>query len=68
MCLRLVQGLGLEFGAIDLIRTPDGRYVFLEVNGNGQFLWAEELSGVKVSEALADLLAGVAPSLQGTQL
>jgi glutathione synthase/RimK-type ligase-like ATP-grasp enzyme len=58
----------LEFGAIDLIRQPDGKYVFLEINGNGQFLWAEELSGVKVSEALADLLAGVAPPLKSAQL
>lgn len=67
-CLKLAQYFGLEFGAIDLIRQPDGRYVFLEINGNGQFLWAEELSGVKVSEALADLLAGVAPPLKSAQL
>jgi len=67
-CLKLTQYFGLEFGAIDLIRQPDGKYVFLEINGNGQFLWAEELSGVKVSEALADLLAGVAPPLKSAQL
>lgn len=41
-CLKLTQYFGLEFGAIDLIRQPDGRYIFLEINGNGQFLWAEE--------------------------
>lgn len=67
-CLKLTQYFGLEFGAIDLIRQPDGKYVFLEINGNGQFLWAEELSGVKVSEALADLLAGVVPPLKSAQL
>lgn len=67
-CLKLTQYFGLEFGAIDLIRQPDGRYVFLEINGNGQFLWAEELSGVRVSEALADLLAGVASPLKSAQL
>lgn len=62
-CLELAKGLGLEFGAIDLIRTPEGEYVFLEINGNGQFLWAEELSGVEVSDALARLLTGNAPPL-----
>jgi len=63
-CLKLARILGLEFGAIDLIRRPDGEYVFLEINGNGQFLWAEELSGVRVSDALARLLAGIAPPLK----
>ncbi len=63
-CLQLTHKLGLEFGAIDLIRTPDGKYVFLEINGNGQFLWAEELSGMKVSSALASLLAGKSPPLK----
>jgi glutathione synthase/RimK-type ligase-like ATP-grasp enzyme len=45
-CATLTRRCGLQFGAIDLIRTPEGEYVFLEINGNGQFLWAEELSGV----------------------
>lgn len=67
-CLKLAQLLGLEFGAIDLIRKPDGEYVFLEINGNGQFLWAEELSGVKVSQALASLLAGITPPLKSARL
>lgn len=62
-CLQICRALGLEFGAIDLICQPDGEFVFLEVNGNGQFLWAEFLSGVKVSAALACLLAGVSPAL-----
>jgi glutathione synthase/RimK-type ligase-like ATP-grasp enzyme len=68
LCLRLTRSLKLEFGAIDLIRRPDGEYVFLEINGNGQFLWAEELSGVQVSHALASLLSGVAPSLASADL
>jgi len=62
-CLLVCKELGLEFGAIDLICQPDGGFVFLEVNGNGQFLWAEELSGVRVSMQLACLLAGVSPVL-----
>lgn len=63
-CLYLTQMLGLEFGAIDLIRNQDGDYVFLEINGNGQFLWAEEISGVKVSSSLARLLSGITQPLK----
>ena len=29
------------FGCIDFIVTPEGEYVFLEVNQMGQFLWVE---------------------------
>lgn len=67
-CLALTQILGLEYGAIDLVRRPDGEYVFLEINGNGQFLWAEQLSGVAVSSALARLLAGISPPLSILEL
>jgi len=63
-CLLLCKKFGLEFGAIDLICQPDGEFVFLEVNGNGQFLWAEYLSGISVSDQLARLLAGIEPALK----
>lgn len=33
---------GLVFGCFDFIVTPEGDYVFLEVNEQGQFLWIEE--------------------------
>lgn len=42
-CLELVRGYGLTYGAIDLIVTPGGEYVFLENNPVGQFLFIEEL-------------------------
>jgi hypothetical protein len=37
----LMRRLGLVFGCLDLIVTPEGRHVFLEVNPMGQFLWLE---------------------------
>ncbi|MFG1946107.1 MvdC/MvdD family ATP grasp protein [Nonomuraea sp. NPDC048826] len=55
-CLELVRRLGLSYGAIDLIVTPDGRHVFLEINPNGQFLWIEEAAGLPISAAIGDLL------------
>jgi ATP-GRASP peptide maturase of grasp-with-spasm system len=34
---RFMGAMGLETGSLDLVRTPDGRHVFLEVNPVGQF-------------------------------
>jgi glutathione synthase/RimK-type ligase-like ATP-grasp enzyme len=55
-CVELVRRLGLCYGAIDLILTPDGRYVFLEINPSGQYMWIEERTGLPISEAVANLL------------
>ena len=33
--------MGIVFGSVDLILQPDGTYVFLEMNEQGQFLWLE---------------------------
>ncbi|MET8381935.1 MvdC/MvdD family ATP grasp protein [Streptosporangium canum] len=55
-CAALVERLGLTYGAIDLILTPDGRYVFLEINPNGQFLWIEDATGLPIGAAIGDLL------------
>jgi hypothetical protein len=56
LCLRLVERLGLCFGAIDMVLTPDGRYVFIEINPSGQYAWIEELTGLPISDAICDLL------------
>lgn len=39
----LMDALGLVMGMADLIVTPDGDYVFLEINEQGQFLWVEDM-------------------------
>lgn len=54
----LMDRLGLAYGAIDLRRTPSGEYVFLEVNPAGEFLFVEERTGLPITQALADWLAG----------
>ena len=54
----LTGRLGLTFGAHDLIVTPDGETVFLEVNPIGQWLWLERATGIDVSGAVADQLCG----------
>lgn len=56
-CVALVEALGLAFGAIDLILTPEGEYVFLEINPNGQWAWIQQLCpDIPLRETLADLL------------
>ena len=49
--------VGLRFSAFDFIRTPEGRYVFLETNPTGQWLWLEDLVGLPISVVLARQLA-----------
>lgn len=56
--LRALCGeLGLVFAAIDLVMTPGGEFVFLEVNPNGQWGWIEIATGAKISDAIADCLS-----------
>ncbi len=43
----------LVFGAIDLIKTKDDRYVFLEINPAGQWQWIENLTKMPISKKLA---------------
>jgi glutathione synthase/RimK-type ligase-like ATP-grasp enzyme len=54
--LRFMHNAGLHFGALDFIVTPDGEYVFLEVNPSGQYGWIEGLTGMQISRAIADWL------------
>ncbi len=51
------RALGFAYAAMDLIVTPQGEHVFLEANGMGAFGFAEELAGLPISEAFADLVA-----------
>jgi len=41
-CRAIMANLGIVFGCFDLIVTPTGDTVFLEVNEAGSFLWLEE--------------------------
>ncbi len=52
----LRERLGLVYGAADLRLTPEGEYVFLEINPQGSFLFVEQLTGAPVSETLARAL------------
>jgi hypothetical protein len=55
-CRDLTRRLGLLYGAIDFIVTPDDDYVFLEINPNGQYLWTEGSTGMPITDHLCALL------------
>jgi MvdD family ATP-grasp ribosomal peptide maturase len=56
--LRLMDHFALNYGAIDFILTPEGRYMFLEINPVGEFFWLEDYPGLPISSAIADVLLG----------
>ncbi|MBL8683583.1 MAG: alpha-L-glutamate ligase [Myxococcales bacterium] len=53
---RLMDRLGLVYGALDFRRTARGDYVFLEVNPSGQWLFMEDRSAQPITEAVVDWL------------
>jgi glutathione synthase/RimK-type ligase-like ATP-grasp enzyme len=62
---RLMASFGLNFASLDMIVTPEGEFVFLELNPNGQWLWLELELGLPLVSSMADLLTtnvvGAAP-------
>jgi len=54
--LQLTQALGLHYGAADIILTPDGRHVFLEINPCGEFFWMDHFTGLPICQAIAQTL------------
>lgn len=53
-----MRALELNYGAADLVVTPRGEHVFLEVNAGGQFAWLDdEVPDLDLREAMADFLA-----------
>ncbi|WYL93605.1 MAG: MvdD family ATP-grasp ribosomal peptide maturase [Gloeotrichia echinulata IR180] len=55
--LKLMAYFGLNYGAIDIIVTPDGEYIFLEINPVGEFFWMEIYPPhFPISHAIAEIL------------
>lgn len=52
----LMQQLGLIFGALDFVVTPQGEWYFLEINPMGQWLWIEELVEAPISDSIVQWL------------
>jgi hypothetical protein len=63
-CRRLMAELSIVFGCFDFIVTPDGRYVFLEVNEMGQFIFIEHYTDLPVLDAFCDFLIARDPAYE----
>lgn len=48
----------LNYGAIDLILTPDNEYYFLEINAAGEYFWLDLLCDYEISKQIAAVLLG----------
>ncbi|MBY0356565.1 MAG: hypothetical protein K2W82_01075 [Candidatus Obscuribacterales bacterium] len=57
-CLGLLEHFELNFGCIDLIRTPEGKFVFLEINPNGNWVWLENQLSFPLANEIIRLIAG----------
>lgn len=55
-CRQFLKKMNINFGCFDFIVTPEGEYVFLECNSNGQWLWIEEETGLQISQSIAKAL------------
>lgn len=53
---RLMERLGLVYGALDFRRLADGRFLFLEINPAGQWLFVEEPTGLPIAFEMARAL------------
>lgn len=58
--LALMDFYGIDYGAIDLILTPEQQYYFLEVNAAGEFFWIDRLCDGAISKQIAEVLNGTA--------
>jgi hypothetical protein len=56
LCFLLMERLGIVFGCFDFIVTPNGDYIFLEVNEAGQFLFLEQETGLPLLDRFSDFL------------
>ena len=55
-CVHVAEELGLLFSGIDLRRTPEQEYVFIEGNPSPMFLHFQEVTGYPIGARLIDLL------------
>ena len=54
--LGYMRAFGINFGCFDIAVTKSGEHIFFECNPNGQWLWIEELTGMPIGKAIAELL------------
>lgn len=56
LCIKLTERLGLNFGAIDLVKDENNNFYFLEINPNGQWAWIEKQLNYSISDEICNQL------------
>lgn len=56
--LQMMDIYQINYGAADIIVTPDDEYYFLEINSAGEFFWLDRLIDGAISEQIANVLLG----------
>lgn len=55
--VQLTRSFEISFCSADVILTPDGRYVFLDLNPNGQWMWlCQPPTNLPLTDAFVDLI------------
>ena len=54
--LSISKTMGVSFCSFDLAVTPEGEYVFFEMNPNSQWVWIEKLTDLPITDELISLL------------
>ncbi len=64
----LVKKRGLNYGTCDMVITPKGEYVFLEINPAGQYAWIENILGVDITGLICDELIALSEKHKADKL
>ncbi|MEN4761727.1 MULTISPECIES: MvdD family ATP-grasp ribosomal peptide maturase [unclassified Chryseobacterium] len=60
--LELLDVYHVDYGALDIIVSPEDEYYFIEINAAGEFFWLDNLTeGNQISKSIADVLCDKAP-------
>nr|WP_232816075.1 MvdD family ATP-grasp ribosomal peptide maturase [Chryseobacterium capnotolerans] len=60
--LELLDVYNVDYGAIDIIVSPEDEYYFIEINAAGEFFWLDNLTeGNLISKSIADVLCDKVP-------
>jgi len=60
--LQLLDVYNVDYGAVDMIVSPEEDYYFIEINAAGEFFWLDNLlEDHAISKSIADLLCSKVP-------
>lgn len=67
--LKLLDFYNTDYGAIDMIVTPENKYYFIEINSAGEFFWLDlRTEGNQISKEIADLLCNKVARRDNSQI